>query len=114
MNTKNVASFDNFGVEYIPKRIRKFIGNENVITKIYRIQPYHSITCGYICIRFIRFYVKRYKFIGVYDFFFRNEFKNIINNTYILIFIIRKYLHINIYNTKKKKDIDTIVLKYFQ
>ena len=30
--------FDSFGVEHIPKEIRKFIGNENITTDIYRIQ----------------------------------------------------------------------------
>ena len=32
--------FDSFGVEYIPKEIKKLIGNKNIITKIYRIQAY--------------------------------------------------------------------------
>ena len=30
--------FDSFGVEHIPKEIRKSIGNKNIITNIYRIQ----------------------------------------------------------------------------
>ena len=34
---------DTFGVEHIPKEIRKFIENENVKTNIYRIQTYDSI-----------------------------------------------------------------------
>ena len=34
--------FDSFGVEHIPKEIRKFIGNKNIITNIYRIQTYDS------------------------------------------------------------------------
>ena len=46
MNAKNVAYFDSFGVEYIPKAISKFIGKKN----IYRIQAYDSIMCGYFCI----------------------------------------------------------------
>ena len=40
VNTENVAYIDSFGVEHIPKEIRKFFGNKNVITSIYRI---HSI-----------------------------------------------------------------------
>ena len=28
VNAKNVTYFDSFGVEYIPKEIRKFIGNK--------------------------------------------------------------------------------------
>ena len=30
--------FDSFGVEHIPKEIKKFIGNENIMTNIYTIQ----------------------------------------------------------------------------
>ena len=37
--------FDNFGVEHIPKEIKKFIGNKNIITNIYRMQAYDSIMC---------------------------------------------------------------------
>ena len=49
----DVIYFDSFGVEHIPKEIKKFIGSKNIITKIYRIQAYDSIMCGYFCIRFI-------------------------------------------------------------
>ena len=35
---ENVTCFDSFGVEHIPKEIRKFIGNTNVITNVYMIQ----------------------------------------------------------------------------
>ena len=37
-NDNNVTYFDSFGVEQIPTEIRKFIGNKNIITNIYRIQ----------------------------------------------------------------------------
>ena len=45
VNNINVAYFDTFGVEHIPKDIKKFIGNKNVIKNIYRIQAYDSIMC---------------------------------------------------------------------
>ena len=61
MNAKNVTYFDSFGVEQILKDIRKFIGNKNFITNIYRIQTYNSIMCGYVCVGFIDFILK-----GVY------------------------------------------------
>ena len=32
-----ITYFDNFGVEHILKKIKKIIGNKNVITNIYRI-----------------------------------------------------------------------------
>ena len=35
-NTENITYFDRFGVEHIPKKIRKFIGNKKVITNLYR------------------------------------------------------------------------------
>ena len=37
----NVTYFDSFEVEHIPKEIRKFIGNKNIKTNIYRIQGYY-------------------------------------------------------------------------
>ena len=40
VNAENVAYIDSFGVEHIPKEIRKLFGNKNIITSIYRI---HSI-----------------------------------------------------------------------
>ena len=49
VNTNNITYFDSFGVEHIPKKITKFIGNKDIITNIYRIQACDSIMCGYIC-----------------------------------------------------------------
>ena len=40
-NNNNLTYFDSFGVENIPKEIRKLIGNKNIITNIYRIQAYN-------------------------------------------------------------------------
>ena len=56
MNRNNKVYFDCFGAEHIPKEIKKFIGNKNMITVIYRIQEYYSIMCGYFGIRFIAFF----------------------------------------------------------
>ena len=50
-----VIYFDSFGVEYIPKEIKKSIGNKNIKTNIFRIQDYNSRMCGYFCILFIEF-----------------------------------------------------------
>ena len=58
MNAKSVTYFDNFGVEHIPKEIRKFVRNKNIITNIYRIQAYNSVMCGYFCVGFIDFMLK--------------------------------------------------------
>ena len=54
VNNNNVTYFDSFGVEHIPKEIIKFINrpwqNKNIMTNIFRIQPYDSIMCAYFCI----------------------------------------------------------------
>ena len=54
-NNNDVTYFDSFGVEHIPKEIKKFISNKNIKTNIFRIQIYNSIMCGYFCIGFISF-----------------------------------------------------------
>ena len=54
----NVTYFDGFGVEYIPKEIKKFIVKSIVVTNIFRIQAYDSVMCGYFCIGFIDFLLK--------------------------------------------------------
>ena len=58
VNNKTVTYFDSFGIEHIPKEIKKFIGNRNIISNIYRIQNYHLIMCGYFCIGFIDYMFK--------------------------------------------------------
>ena len=58
VDANNAVYFDSFGVEHIPKEIKKFIGNKNTITNIYRIQAYDSIMCGYFCIGFIDLMLK--------------------------------------------------------
>ena len=55
VKNNDIAYFDSFGVEHIPKEVMKFIGNKNITTNIFRIQAYDSIVCGYFCIGFINF-----------------------------------------------------------
>ena len=55
MNAEYVTYIDSFGVELIPKEIKKLIKNKNIITNIYRIQAYNSIMCGYFWIGFVDF-----------------------------------------------------------
>ena len=54
-NNDDVTYFDSFGVEYIPKEIKTFIGNKNNKTNIFRIHACNSIMCRYFCIGFIDF-----------------------------------------------------------
>ena len=50
-----IVYFDSFGVEHIPEKIKKFIGNKNIKANIYRVQASDSVMCGYFCIGFIDF-----------------------------------------------------------
>ena len=43
VNSENVIYFDSIGLKHIPKKIRKFIGNKNIKTSIYRMQAFDSI-----------------------------------------------------------------------
>ena len=56
-NDENVAYFDDFGVEHIPKEIRKFIGNKIIIKNIYRKQAQDSITSRYFCVACIDLFI---------------------------------------------------------
>ena len=55
MQNNNVTYFDSFGIEHIPKEIKEFVNNNNIIINTFRIQAYNSIMCGYFCIGFIGF-----------------------------------------------------------
>ena len=48
-----IVYFDSFGVEHIPKEIKKLINNKNIIANIFRVQTNDSVMCGYFCIGFI-------------------------------------------------------------
>ena len=57
------ASYDatyleSFGVEHIPKEIKKIISNKNIITNIYRIQAYLLIMHGHFCVGFLDIMLK--------------------------------------------------------
>ena len=57
VKSNEVIYFDSFGVQHVPKEIKRFIGHKN--TKTFqadiRIQADFSIMCGYFCIGFIDF-----------------------------------------------------------
>ena len=75
MNNKTVTYFDSFGIEHIPKEVKKFISNRNIITNIYRIQNYDSIMCGYFCIAFIDYMFKGKSLTDYASLFSPNNFK---------------------------------------
>ena len=75
MFAENVAYLDSFGVEYIPKKFRKFTENKNITTNIYSIEAYNSIICGYFCIGFIDFMLKGKSILEYKNSFSPNEYK---------------------------------------
>ena len=75
INKKTVTYFDNFGIEHIPKETKKFIGNRNIISNIYRIQNYDSIMCGYFCIGFINYMFNGKNLTNYTNLFSPNNFK---------------------------------------
>ena len=50
-----IICFDSFGVELVPKEIKRVIGHTNIKRNTFRIQANNWIMCGYFCIGFIDF-----------------------------------------------------------
>ena len=75
VNDNNVTYFDSFGVEHIPKEIKTFIGNKNIIPNIYRVQAYDSIMSRYFCIGFIDFMLKDKSLLVYTNLFFPNDYE---------------------------------------
>ena len=95
MTANNIVNFDSFGVEHIPKEIKRFIGNRNIITNIYRIQVYDSIMCGYFFIGFIDLMLKGKSLLDYTNLSSSNVYEK--NDKIIL-----KYLNIKIFSATKK------------
>ena len=75
LKNNDVTYFDSFGVEHIPKEIKKFIGSKNVIANIFRIQAHDSISCGYFCTGFINFMFGGKSLTDFTNLFSPNNFK---------------------------------------
>ena len=71
----DVTYFDNFEVEHIPKKIRKFIGNKDFVINIYSVQAYDSIMCQYFCIGFIDFMIKGKSLLEYTNLFSSNKYE---------------------------------------
>ena len=78
VNSKTITYFDSFGVEHIPKEIKNFINNKNILANICRIEAYDSIMCGYFCIGFIDFMLKRNSLTGFTSLFSPKNLKKLI------------------------------------
>ena len=75
VNDNNVTYFGSFGVEHIPKEIKKFIGNKNIIANIYRVQAYDSVMCGYFCTGLIDFMLKGKSLLDYTNLFYLNDYE---------------------------------------
>ena len=72
----NVSYFDSFGVEHIPREIKKFINRSlSITTNIFRIKAYDSIMCRYFCIGFIDFMLAGKTLTKFTNLFSPNNFK---------------------------------------
>ena len=58
VKTNEVIYFDSFGIGHIPKEIEHAIVNKEIKARIFRLQAYDSIMCGYYCIEFINYMLK--------------------------------------------------------
>ena len=54
LNGENVLYICSFGVQHFPKQTKKFVGDKNVATNIYRIQT----KSRYVCTEFVNFMLK--------------------------------------------------------
>ena len=86
VHNNDVTYLHSFGVEHIPKEIKRFIDNKNIKTNIFRMQAYDSIKCGYICIGFIDFMLARKNCTEFINPFSPNGFKK--NDDIILNYFI--------------------------
>ena len=72
---KYTVYFDSFGVEHIPKEIKKFVGNKDIKANIFKLQAYDAIMCGYFCIKFINYMFKGKTLLEYTNLFSPNDFK---------------------------------------
>ena len=70
-SNNNVTCFDSFGVEHIPKEIKK---KSTILRNIFRTQAYDSVMCGYFCIGFIDFMLKAKRLTDFANLFLPNDF----------------------------------------
>ena len=75
VKNNEITYFDSFGVEHVPKEIKKFIGLKIIKTNIFRIQADNSIMCGYFCIGFIDFMFAGKSLIDFTSLFSTYDFK---------------------------------------
>ena len=70
----DITYFYSFGVECIPKEIKKFINGSTIRANIYRMQAYDPVICGYFCVGFIDFMLKGKSITDFNNLFSPNNF----------------------------------------
>ena len=75
-NRNEIVYFDSFVVEHVPQEIKEFVGNKNIIAKIFRVQANHSVMCGYFCTGFIDFMLAGKKLTNFTSMFSPYDFKD--------------------------------------
>ena len=78
VNNTTVTYVDSFGVEHIPKEIKKIINNKSIITNISGIQAYDSVMFGYFCIVFINYMLKDRNLTDLTNLFYQMILKRMI------------------------------------
>ena len=88
VNNKSATYFDSLRIGHIPKEVKKFINNRNIIANIYRVQNYDSILCSCFCIEFIDYMLKGNSLTDFTNLFSSNNFKK--NDDIILNYFLNK------------------------
>ena len=74
-NRNKIVYFDSFGVEHVPAEIKEFIGNQNIMANIFRVQANNSVMFGYFCIGFIDFMLVGKKLTEITNLFSPYDFE---------------------------------------
>ena len=83
-NRNEIVYFDSFGVEHVPEKILKIVGNKNIKANIFRVQANDSVICGNFCTGFIDFMLAGKKLTDYTSFFSPHDFKK--NDNIILTY----------------------------
>ena len=71
----DVTYFESFGFEHVSKEIRRFTGNKNMQTNIFRIYAFYSLMCGYFCVEFIDYMFSGKNLMDYNNLLSLNDFK---------------------------------------
>ena len=74
-NRNEIVYFDSFGVEHVPEEIKEFVGNENIIANIFRVEANNSVMWNYFCIGFIDFMLAGKKLTDFMNIFSPHDFE---------------------------------------